>query len=42
MSTADNMNTFIFSFISDLAKFHDIALMLIAVVIKRYGCGSVH
>jgi hypothetical protein len=38
MSTVDNMRTFSFSYICDLAEFYGIALMLLAARMKCYGC----
>jgi hypothetical protein len=40
MSTVDNMITFSFSCICDLVGFYGIALMLLAVLMKCYGCGG--
>jgi hypothetical protein len=38
MSTVDNMSTFIFSYICDLAEFYGTALMLLAARIKCHSC----
>jgi hypothetical protein len=40
MSTVDNISTFKFSCICDLAGFYGIALMLLAALMKLFGCGG--
>lgn len=41
MSTVDNMSTFSFSCFYDPVAFYVIVIVLLAPLIKRYGCGGI-